>query len=262
MHNELIDPYRVVYLDEIDSTNDEVRRHAELGADSGLWIVAGSQTHGRGRRGRTWQSAKGNFFGSLYIKLNCEPKVWSQLSFVAALAVREALEELSLSKGVGEGEASPKGDVCLKWPNDVLYNGKKVSGLLLESGTGTIIGGVILGFGINLAHAPELATDNMSYEATSFLEESGFLVLPNQLLPELTKCFDHYFNIWQSQGFKEIRNAWMAKASGIKARAKVQLPNETFEGIFLGLSDDGGARIELDDGSERIVLAGDIFPLL
>jgi BirA family biotin operon repressor/biotin-[acetyl-CoA-carboxylase] ligase len=247
MNNDLISPYTVVYLDEVDSTNDEVRRRVELGARSGLWVVAGCQTRGRGRRGREWASARGNFFGSFFIELDSDPKIWSELSFVAALAVRTTIE--AVTQGAGE--------VGLKWPNDVLYNGKKISGLLLESGSGSILGGVIIGVGINLASSPQ----DTPYETTSIFNESGIEVLASDFLPMLVASFDYYFNIWKAQGFTAIKDLWMEHVTGLNKPALVQLSNESFKGIFLGLSDNGGGRIHLDDGTERIVLAGDIFPL-
>lgn len=247
MDTHLIAPYKAIYFDEIDSTNDEVRRRVEMGADNGLWVVAKHQTNGRGRRGREWISEQGNFFGSLFLETDIEPKRWSELSFVAALAVHDLLVGLSAGKGV----------VGLKWPNDVLYNGKKVSGILLESGSGNILGGIILGIGINLAHAPQTP----DYATTSLAAESGFHFLPSEVLPRLVEIFDEYYTIWKTNGFKDIKDNWLKKTTSLNKLVKVQLIDATFEGVFLGLSDEGGARIELDDGTERIVLAGDIFPL-
>lgn len=246
---KLVAPYYCVLRDDVTSTNDVAKELAANGSPSGLWVLANSQSQGRGRRGRLWVSDRGNFFASLYLQMDEKPEDWSQLSFVTALAVCEALREISPNPN----------DITLKWPNDVLYGGKKIAGLLLESSqqSKTQKGEVIIGIGINLAHSP----DDAPYETTSFLRENSHIILPSSFLPILVKHFDHYFRLWRSEGFNGIRKAWINRAFNLWKKVTVNLFDESFEGVFIGLSDVGGARIQMPDGAERHILAGDIFPI-
>ncbi len=171
------------------------------------------------------------------------------MSFAAALAVADALVHYI-----------PKDIITLKWPNDVLLDGKKTSGILLESGAAW----VIIGIGINLTHHP----DNTDFPATHILEHIPPVDLDNPehamtgsqaVLAVLAARFDHWRHILMAKGFAHIRDAWMARAHNIPGPVTVCLPKEIFAGDALGLDANGALRVRLADGTIRDVHAGDVF---
>jgi len=192
---------------------------------------------------REWQSPKGNLYASLVFAPDGPASSHPQLSFVAALAVADAAVALSA------GRVKPE----LKWPNDVLIGGKKVSGLLLES---TGAGGVVLGIGLNLTEVP---TD-VPYPATSITAETGLLVPPEMAIEEIRARFAEWYDTWKVGGFQPIKEAWLARTAHLGKNIVVRTGKEEFEGRFLGLSPVGAALVETEAGT-REVLAGDIFPL-
>ncbi len=234
---------------EIDSTNEEARRLADAGVAGPVWIVADRQTAGRGRRGREWQSPTGNFSGTLFLRPRCSLKKAAELSFVAGLAVHEAVSSL-----IGPGHAA---QLTLKWPNDVLLDGHKLAGILLESasaGSGDV-GWLAIGMGINLAVFP----DNPAYPATA-LRVLGLNITLAEMLEALARAFETWIAIWRrEQDFGLIREAWLARAQGLGGPITVRLADETFEGTFMGLAGDGALQVKMADGALRAVSAGDVF---
>lgn len=235
---------------DLDSTNSEALRQGQGGTPPGLWITALSQSMGRGRRGRDWVSDEGNLFASLLLRPKCNPKEASNLSFVAALGVWNTLHEI-----LPEGS-----DLKCKWPNDILINGKKIGGILLESSISrnNNLDFLILGIGINLLHFPDVS----GYQTTSLKHEIGIEVKLNSIQMALFNNIDKWINVWQDFGFGPIRSAWLEKAYNINQHIKVNLGEETFEGTFKGLSSDGGLIVETDDGLERVIFSGEVFPSL
>lgn len=236
---------RIEHLPEIDSTNDEARRRAQAGERGPLWLHADVQTAGKGRRGRSWISAGGNLFATGLHTFETRPDKAAQLSFAAALAVAEVADAAGIDRD----------SVSLKWPNDVLLQGRKCSGILLESGQ-TPAGGLWLavGVGINLAHHPEDA----ERPATDFTLHGGRLA-PGEAVRVLARSFEAWMNRWRDHGFAPIRDAWLARAHGLGERCTVRLETETIEGIFADLMTDGTLRLDLADGTRRFISAGDVF---
>jgi BirA family transcriptional regulator, biotin operon repressor / biotin---[acetyl-CoA-carboxylase] ligase len=227
--------HRVIRHGRIDSTNAEARRLAEEDERGPVWIVADEQTAGRGRLGRSWVSEPGNFYGTFLFSVGVQPAIVSQIGFVAALSVRDAAAELR-----------PDARFQLKWPNDVLMNGAKVSGLLSEivAHSPTMLA---LGCGINLAHAPE----GLSYPVAKL----GAQVEPDDMLPRLDNVLARWLSLWEEgRGFATIRNAWLQHAHTLGSRVSVN----GVEGVFEGLAEDGGMSLKLDNGSQSIVHAGDV----
>jgi BirA family biotin operon repressor/biotin-[acetyl-CoA-carboxylase] ligase len=231
---------------EIDSTNLEARRQMDAGLEGPLWITAGRQTAGRGRRGRNWQTEEGNLAATLLLTTPKAPIEAAQIAFVAALAVSDLAAAYV-----------PAPLVTLKWPNDTLIGGRKASGILVES-TARPAGGLWLavGIGVNLAHAPE----DVERPATSF---AAYLIGPPppslEALGILSSAMEHWRGLWESAGFAPIAEAWTARAHGLGERCVARLPAETIEGIAEGLDADGALRLRLTDGSLRRVTAGDVF---
>lgn len=235
---------------EIDSTNEEARRLGDAGEPGPLWIVAERQTAGRGRRGRNWVSPTGNFMGTLFLRPHCGPRQAGELSFVAAVAVHDAVASL-LPPPLRAG-------LRLKWPNDLLHDGAKLAGILLESsGTaGAEVSWVAIGMGLNLAHHPE----GLDYPAISLAALGFGAVTPDEALEALARSFDSWLTKWRDvQGFAAIREAWLKRAQGLGGPIAVRLSQESFEGTFDGLAPDGSLQVRMNDGRIRLVAAGDVF---
>lgn len=235
---------RVEAFEELDSTNEEARRRALAGEAGPLWIVAKAQTAGRGRRGRAWTSKTGNLFTTGLFQLDSGPARAAQLSFAAALAVGD------LAASVLDPAL-----VKLKWPNDVLVAGRKVCGILLESGSHPN-GGLWLavGIGVNLAHHPE----DSERPATDF-SVHGAALSPEAAVEILADRFEHWLQVWDRDGFAFVREAWLARAWGLGETCTARLSDETVEGVFADLGADGSLRLDLKDGTRRFISAGDVF---
>lgn len=226
------------HLAEVGSTNDWLLTRADTIAD-GHWVIADRQTAGRGRRGRVWNDGSGNFMGSVLVRADGPVQ---QLSFVTALAVVEALSEVR----------SPL-PFALKWPNDVLLNGTKCAGILLERQGDALV----IGIGINLAHYPE----GTERPATSLAAAGLPVPQPLDVLHRLANHFTHWQQVWARDGFPPIRAAWLARAHGLGQRMVARLGTESPEGRFEGLADDGALLLRLDDGQVRAIHAGEVFAI-
>jgi BirA family biotin operon repressor/biotin-[acetyl-CoA-carboxylase] ligase len=237
--------FTLVRFEEIDSTNEEARRRAEAGAAAGTVIWAGRQTDGRGRRGRSFISPPGNCYSSLILRPRVVPAAAAQLSFVTALAVAETVAALL--------PVGPR--VTCKWPNDVLIDGAKCSGILLESRIGGgAVEWVIIGTGINVASHP----DGLESRATS-LHALGGLATVETVLEDYTERLATWLKRWETDGFLPIRAAWLLWADGLGLPVRVRLADATIDGVFEAL-DEQGALVLLDkDGSRRRIAAGEVF---
>jgi BirA family biotin operon repressor/biotin-[acetyl-CoA-carboxylase] ligase len=186
--------YRLVALETVGSTNDEALRLAAAGAEDGTLVWAREQTAGRGRQGRGWSSPPGNLYLSMVLRPDCAPAEAAQLSFVAGLALGEAFGSI----------APPMIEVTYKWPNDLLLNGRKAAGILLESHgnpDGTL-DCLILGLGANLQHFPE----DTSFPATSLRFEGATEVDVVALLEAFGRSFLTWVNRWLDEGAPAARN--------------------------------------------------------
>ena len=234
----------ILALAEIDSTNAEAVRRGEAGETGPLWITAERQTAGRGRRGRAWDTAPGNLAASLLMITGRAPADAAQISFVAALAVHDLA-----------AEAMAGARVTLKWPNDVMVEGRKVAGVLIESGP-RLGGGLWLavGVGVNLTTAPDIP----ERPATCFAEH-GAAPTAAQALVRLASHFAYWVGVWDRDGFPAIAEAWTARAHGLGETCIARLSAETVEGVAEGLDDDGALRLRQTGGAVRRITAGDVF---
>jgi BirA family biotin operon repressor/biotin-[acetyl-CoA-carboxylase] ligase len=244
------DAARTIRLQTVDSTNAEALRLAASGEAGPLWIRADAQTGGRGRQGKPWVSEPGNLYCSALLAVDLSTGAANGLSFVAALAVYDSVAELLIRAGAGA-------DLKLKWPNDVLLDGAKLSGILLEATSAGAkgVGAMAVGIGINVAHHPDLADAR-----TICLADVGAAVPVDDVFALLRETFARWFEEWNGgEGFALVRDAWLMRARGIGEAVHVNLPNERLTGTFVGL-DDGGAMILREaTGQERRVFAGDLF---
>jgi BirA family transcriptional regulator, biotin operon repressor / biotin---[acetyl-CoA-carboxylase] ligase len=241
--------YRLHYHETIGSTNDEAKRLARIGAPNGTLIWAREQTAGRGRRGRRWTSPPGNFYLSLVLRPETPPGRAAQLGFVAALGLGEALDQLTGTELA----------LRFKWPNDLLANGGKIAGILLESETapGGAVDFLVIGIGVNLASKPPAA----EYPATSLVDEGLAPISSRRLVEAFAWRFDQWLWRWRSEGFAPVRQAWLARASGVGQAILVRLERTTFAGRFVDLDENGALLLEGAEGRRRVA-AGDVFPAL
>lgn len=249
----LLNDYHLLSYDELDSTNEEARRLAEGGGAHGAVIWAKRQTAGRGRMGRLWVSAEGNLFCSVLLTPNCDQETAAQLSFVSAVAVVETLKPI----------ISEDSELSCKWPNDVLLNGKKVGGILLESfetadmtpGQDRMVRWVVAGIGINIDSCPE----NTDLKAT-YLKEAGVEIISAKIV--LSRFIHHFiteYDIWAKKGFAPIRKRWMEYAFKLDKAIEVRLPKETYTGIFEGIDTSGHLLLKPRSGKRMAISAGDVF---
>jgi len=242
------DGYRVTELDDIDSTNLEAARHAGTGAPDGTVIWAKAQTGGRGRRGRAWTSPEGNLYCSILMRPTEPAQAAAQIGFVVSLAGAEAM------RGVLPADRM----AALKWPNDILISGRKVAGILLESQSSTPgrLDWLVAGFGLNIVSHP----DAVEYPASD-LRAEGASTTARAMLEAYLESFARWRARWRSEGFAPVRNAWTGLAVGLGRDIKVRLTDETLDGRFRALNDDGGLVLELADGSLRVITSGQVFAI-
>lgn len=214
------------------------------------WICALEQTAARGRRGRAWSMPPGNFAASLVMRPAGTPVQAALRSFVAALALRDALADVTGQPGM----------LTLKWPNDVLLNGGKVAGILLESaGAAGRIDALIIGIGVNLAAAPAAADlEPGAVPPVSVAEETGVRVAPEPFLTHLAATFEHWERVYTRQGFAPIRGAWLADAARLGETITARTPRESVTGTFADVDSDGQLVLETAHGARRIA-AAEIF---
>lgn len=237
------------WLDEIDSTNAEARRLAEAGQEGPLWLAARRQTQGRGRRGRAWQTAEGNIAATLLVVTDRSPAEAAQLSFVTGLAVAD----------LASGFIDPT-LVALKWPNDVLVAGAKLSGVLIESGPRDDGGlWLVIGLGVNLAAAPEVP-GYATTALTAHLSPGVTTPSPEAALELLSGAMARRIGQWLALGFAPVREAWLARAFGIGQTCTARLgEGRALDGVAEDLDADGALLLRLASGELRRITAGDVF---
>ena len=223
---------------ELDSTNSEACRLAQAGERGPLWIMTERQSAGRGRRGRSWETLSGNLAATLLLRPSVPREATAQLSFAAALAVADVAAYFA-----------PATAITVKWPNDVLADGKKLAGILLESGPDWLA----VGIGINLAAAPA-NTECPATALAKFVEPPS----PDDALALLAARFAHWYDAWMSGGFETLRAAWLARAGGLGLPIRARLPHETRHGVFEGI-DGNGALLLNEQGKVTTIAAGEVF---
>lgn len=229
--------------DSLGSTNDEAKRLAEDGAREGTVIRADRQSQGRGRRGRQWVSETGNLFTSILLRPEVPLHQAATLPFVAAVALGDTL-----------APKLPQGAVSYKWPNDVLLKGRKVSGILIESGGSRLGFWLVLGLGLNLSSYPGEAL----YPATS-LKEAGVEWTPQEALNSFLPVFAGLYDTWRGHGFAPLRRAWLNRAAHIGKAVEVRQDGRALNGVFEDIDENGALRLRLADGELETITAGDVF---
>jgi BirA family biotin operon repressor/biotin-[acetyl-CoA-carboxylase] ligase len=237
----------VVWHGEIDSTNSEAMRRASAGQTGPLWIVAERQRAGRGRSGRRWTSEPGNLFASLLLQLDCAPALAAQLSLVAGLALHETVAGLTVT---------PFKDGCLvlKWPNDVLLQGAKFSGILIETQRIGRTLAAVIGIGVNLVSHPDEPG-----RATTALARHGIHTDPQSCLAALDVALFARLADWNcGAGFAAIREAWLARSVGRGEPLSVNTGQGPVSGLFSGLDCNGALLIATASGTKTVTF-GDVM---
>jgi BirA family transcriptional regulator, biotin operon repressor / biotin---[acetyl-CoA-carboxylase] ligase len=216
------------------STNDDLAALAAEGAPEGTWLRADRQTGGKGRQGRAWSSPSGNLYASTLVRLTPGDPPPPTLALVAAVALHDVVAIYAPATQV-------------KWPNDLLFDGAKLAGILLERQREA----VIIGFGVNLVHHP----DDLDRPATSLAALAGVVPEPPPFLEILAESFARWLARWRGEGMAPVIRAWMKAAHPVGSA----LSTSEGEGLFEGLDESGALRLRLADGTLRVIHAGDVF---
>jgi BirA family biotin operon repressor/biotin-[acetyl-CoA-carboxylase] ligase len=232
-----------IAFDSIDSTNKEAARRATSNTQP-LWILAGEQTAGVGRRGRAWSSQQGNFAATLLMPIKGDLSSIALHSFVASLALHDALVHLT----------DQPDRFAMKWPNDVLMDGGKVAGILLET-CGTGPSHLSIGIGVNLAVAPETAKIEQVSTPPKHLNGQ---ITPSDFLTLLAHFFSLRVDQFVTDGFPATRADWLKNAAKLGEVITARMPNHEITGTFVTVDEGGG--VVLQAGSDQHVIhAADIF---
>ena len=226
---------------ETGSTNADLLALARAGMiGEGVWLRAERQSAGRGRQGRAWLSPAGNLSASTAVRLREGDPPASTLGFVAAVALNDAVRAVASSI-----------DAQLKWPNDLLIGGAKLSGILLERADDF----VVVGIGVNLAHAPDLPD-----RRTTSLAEHGVTTSPTVFVEALAVSFARWLAQWRERGFAAIRARWLERAHLPGTPLRAALPDgSVVAGAFEDIDAAGALILRLADGARRAIHAGDVF---
>lgn len=216
---------------------------AAKGAAEGTVFQAMSQSAGKGRHGNQWDSPMGNLYMSLILRPMCRPDLAGQVSFVIGLAV---------SAAIGPYLSGQK--KTLKWPNDILIDGRKCAGILLESQMTSdgIVDALIVGTGVNIMAPPE--------GRVGLKELAGERRLAiHRFRDEVLAQIADYYEGWKLKGFEPVREEWLKQAHGLGHTISARLPDRTEKGIFRGIDADGALLLEAEKGKEIAIRAGDVY---
>lgn len=225
-------------FEEVGSTNDEAKLLAQSDNYDRFVVTSKKQSSGRGRRGREWIAIEGNLFASFGLKIDA--KYIGELSFIVSLSALEMLKEYNYNL-----------NVKLKWPNDVLVNDKKISGILIER-EGSFF---IIGIGINVIDYPKNV--DLLYDAISMKDvniQSDRLDVLNKYIKHLNHCLSE----WDANGFEIIKQKWLDNAKSLGKEIIVKFENDEKKGLFSGVDDNGYLLLDIDGSIEKIY-AGDVF---
>ncbi len=233
-----INGYIVHHYDEVNSTSTVCAQDMYQYSTDKIVIVTDLQTMGRGRLGSVWQSAVGNLMTTVVLPLKQKKIVWSDISFITALAISDCIRELTNDS-----------NTQVKWSNDVLINGDKIAGVLLEAYENTLC----IGIGINVMSAPVV-----SKYGTASLLGLGVSINKMQVLKMLLERLDVWMRVWEEQGFKAILSVYKSRLWGVGQKICIRTTQESYKGIFKGVDESGCAVLELADKSLKNFTAGEM----
>lgn len=239
--------HKLYCYQEIDSTNEEAYRLGMAGKPEGTAVLADGQTKGKGRMQRVWHSPAGlNIYTSLILRPHFPPAAAPQISLVAGVVVAELLEEYC------------PGRVELKWPNDVLIEGRKICGILAQmKTTGEKIDFVVVGIGINVNIRQNQFPAELRETVTSLIEETGREISRDDLIIALYENFAKWYKKLLQNGFDPVKDKWLKLAPMIGKNVQIMFQNERIIGKALSLTDDGSLIVLTAANEELIISAGD-----
>ncbi|MCO6390743.1 biotin--[acetyl-CoA-carboxylase] ligase [Aliihoeflea aestuarii] len=251
--------YQLEIFDTVGSTNIEALDAARAGGKGRVWFVSDHQVSGRGRRGRPWQTQRGNLAASLLLVPDVPLKDAAALGFVAGLSLADALDaaipDAQIGVGIDGGSVAGKGRFELKWPNDVLAHGAKLSGILLESkmlDAGRYA--LVIGIGVNVVTEPQ----DVPYPATS-LAKMGAKIDARQLFLALSDAWIDNERLWRDgRGLGAIREKWLSRAAGLGSEVAVNVEGRIARGTFETIDEECRFVIRENDGSTIRIAAGDV----
>ncbi len=236
---------QIKILEETASTNRDIMLEAELGTEEGLVIFANRQSQGKGRMGRIWQTLPESLACSVLLRPVLPPEQVPQLSLLTAVALHDALSQFSA-------------DIRIKWPNDILYQGAKLAGILTEMRTEPgFVHAVVLGFGINLQAPADGWPEDISHIATDLTSVSCQKISRLNIATAVLNALDHWYELYLTNGFAPVHAAWWQAHSSSGQSVRVFDGRRYIEGIASALDDDGALLLKTDSGIERII-AGDL----
>jgi BirA family biotin operon repressor/biotin-[acetyl-CoA-carboxylase] ligase len=237
-----------VILDETESTNSEALKLAKF-TDNPTFVIAKKQTNGRGRLDGRWSDPNGNFSGSILIKIDEDLQSLALRSFVAALSVFDAIDQ----------KIGKEHELVIKWPNDLLLNGKKICGILLETRNFGTVSALVIGIGVNLLSSPNLdKTQNITIKPGSILGETGIRLDPIDFSELIADQYALRENQFRTMGFSKIREIWMDRAAKLGKTITARTPNFEICGIFDSI-DEKGQLILITNGEKKKISAAEIF---
>jgi BirA family biotin operon repressor/biotin-[acetyl-CoA-carboxylase] ligase len=232
--------YQLIELDTIDSTNTEAKRLVSTSKATSSIIFAHTQTSGRGRYSRTWESGKGNLYMSILIPLEGKLAQAAELSFVMGLATYEAISSIGATL-----------NIKLKWPNDIFIGDNKVGGILLESISYASQTWIIIGLGLNIKQA--------HMERSSSLMKHGLRIGRREMLDLIIQSFEKYYNMWKLTGFTNIHTLWLQHAYRLGMQVNIGDVNTRISGIFESIDKSGAMVIRLESGEIYKMSIGEMF---
>ncbi|MBW2568634.1 MAG: biotin--[acetyl-CoA-carboxylase] ligase [Deltaproteobacteria bacterium] len=238
----------IIYFRETDSTNTRAKDLASNGAPEGTVVVAEKQTKGRGRRGRDWFSPFGDgIYASLILRPAISPVKAPKITLMAAVAVAESL--LSLTQL----------DVRIKWPNDILINGKKIAGILTEISTEMDrVNYIVVGLGLNVNTSFKSSTEEVKKRATSILVETGKPFSRIKLVQAYLQFYEKYYEMFNENGFEPIMSRWKELANIVGQRIVVDIIGKKYIGKVLDVDDDGILILKDNQGTIHRIFSGDV----
>jgi BirA family biotin operon repressor/biotin-[acetyl-CoA-carboxylase] ligase len=238
--------FKIISFDSIDSTNEEAKRRIKSGDISDRVLITSKvQTSGKGRYSKGWVSADGNMFATIVIRINNSLNEAALYSFVTAISEGEAIKDF-INDDI---------TVQYKWPNDVMLDGKKLSGILLETlKDSNGCNWLIIGTGVNINNQPE----DIDKQVTSLMKYSLEAVSVESFLAKFIQHFQTQEKLWKNEGFAFIRSAWLESAYRLGDEITVNLKNKVLKGKFEGISHSGELEV-LVDGEKLLICGGEVF---
>jgi len=232
--------------DEVQSTQDIVMSMAHMEQPEGHVVQAQTQTQGRGRHGRKWESLSGNLFLSILFRPSVQARDVGQLSLITGLSLLEAISSV-----MGKGNDY---ELSLKWPNDVLINGEKCAGLLLETELtqSGAVKWVVLGIGVNVAEAPE----DLGLALNAFAEKP---IAVKVLRDRFLKVMGTHYLHWLQNGFETLRLNWLDRAHAKGRPMHVKIGPQLVNGVFHDIDAHGNLRLKDAEHRLKTVSSGEVY---